>query len=46
MNMMEQWADKWNELSQKAQPGLTTAGEICKKTGSTISLIGTWIWRA
>ena len=45
MNMMEQWADKWNELSQKAQPGLTTVGQICKKTGSTISLIGTWIWR-
>lgn len=45
MNMMEQWAAKWNELSQKAQPGLSTTGNVLRKTGSVISLIGQWIWR-
>ena len=45
MNMMEQWAAKWNELTQKAQPGLSAAGQVCQKTGSVMELIGQWIWR-
>lgn len=45
MNNMEQLSTKWNELTEKIQPGLSTAGKCCHQTGHIIGLIGTWIWR-
>lgn len=42
---MEQWSAKWNELTQKAQPGISSAEQFCHKTGKVLNLTGVWIWR-
>lgn len=42
---MEQWSAKWNELTQKAQPGISSAGQFCHKTAKVLNLTGVWIWR-
>lgn len=45
MNKVEQLKEKWNAAMQKAQPRLDKAGRICKKSGSIIGQICTWIYR-
>lgn len=45
MSNLEQWSQKWNDLTRKIQPGVATAGRIANKTGDVLGLIGLWIWR-
>ncbi len=45
MSNMEQWSAKWNQLTEKVQPGISSAEKFCHKTGNVLSLIGIWIWK-
>ncbi len=45
MRNMGQWSTKWNQLTEKVQPSIASAGRICHKTGNVLNLIGIWTWK-